>query len=121
MEKKTSRSSSSGSARKRPAKKSRAVTRSAQARPAVLADAPPGKGFWVNFGPILNNLRDLREALAGEITDAQFAYHVGPGHNDFAAWVADVLGDQECAKALRRVRKRQSALKAVDTCLAARG
>jgi hypothetical protein len=89
---------------KRPRKRAAAV---------VLVDAPPDKCFWVNCGPTLKNLRQLREALADGISDEQFTYHVAGDRNDFAAWVEEVLGDATCAKALRRAQTRQAALKAV--------
>jgi hypothetical protein len=80
---------------------------------AVVPDAPPDKCFWVNDGPVLKNLRELRDALAQNISDEQFAHHVGGDRNDFARWVEEVLGDATCAKALRRARTRDAALKAV--------
>ncbi len=87
-------------------------------RARALVDAPPEKCFWVNCGPILRNLRELRDALARGISDVQFAYHVGPGWNHFANWVEDVLRDAACAQALRRARTRRAALRAVEASLA---
>jgi hypothetical protein len=84
-----------------------------RAAAVVLADAPPDKCFWVHCGPILKNLRELREALVDSISDEQFAYHVARERNDFAVWVEEVLGDATCAKALRRARTRRAALRAV--------
>jgi hypothetical protein len=72
----------------------------------------------VNHGPVLKNLGELRDALA-HISDAQFAHHVGGGRNDFADWVEGVLEDAACAKALRRVKTRAAALRAVESSLAA--
>jgi len=83
-----------------------------------LVDAPPDKCFWVNGGPILKNLGELRDALAENISEAQFAYHVSAERSDFALWVEEVLGDAACAKALRRARTRQAALRAVAARLA---
>lgn len=82
-----------------------------------MVDAPPEKCFWVNFGPVLKNLRDLRDALARGISDAQFAHHVGPGRNDFASWAEIVLDDAACAKALRHAKTRRAALRAVEASL----
>jgi hypothetical protein len=84
-----------------------------RAAKAAVADAPPDKCFWVNEGPVLKNLCELRDALAQDISDEQFAHHVGGDRNDFALWVEEVLGDATCAKALRRARTRQEARKAV--------
>ena len=98
---------------KPPAKRKRKV---AAAR--ALVDAPPDRCFWVNFGPVLKNLRELHAALA-HISEAQFAHHVGAGRNDFADWVEGVLDDVTCAKALRRAKTRASAVRVVEKHLAA--
>jgi hypothetical protein len=80
-----------------------------------LFDAPEDQCFWVNHGPILQNIRDLERALqGGEINDEQFRYHVGRGKNDFAAWMKDVLHDEQGAKALSRVKTRKTALRVVS-------
>ncbi len=96
--------------RSRPGARVRAAKRVV---PRVLIDAPPGKCFWVNFGPILRNLRDLRDALAGELSEQQYLYHVVGERNDFAAWVEAVLLEPECAAALRRAKTRLGAARAV--------
>ena len=93
--------------------------RAAAARPPAPLDAPPEKCFWVNHGPVLKNLGELRDALAQHISDAQFAHHVGAGRNDFADWVEGVLEEAACAKALRRAKTREAALRAVESSLAA--
>ena len=79
----------------------------------TLVDAPPDKAFWVNFGPVIKNLRELRDALADGMSDEQFAHHVTGDRNDFASWVDHVLGDAKCAKALRKARSRAEALRVV--------
>ena len=99
-----------------PAAPARAKTTKAAAA-LRLVEAPTGKAFWVNFGPIVNNLRGLRDALARGITDQQFAHHVSGSRNDFAAWVEDVLCDAPCATALRRAKTREAAVRAVETSL----
>jgi len=91
--------------------------RTPAAAPLHLVEAPSGKAFWVNFGPIVSNLRDLREALATGISDQQFTHHVTGSRNDFAAWVEDVLCDASCAAALRRAKTREAAVRAVETAL----
>jgi hypothetical protein len=85
----------------------------------ALVEAPPDKCFWVNHGPVIRNLRELRDALAYTISEAQFAHHVTAHKNDFAAWVEAVLDDAPCAKALGRAKSRAAALKVVATRLAA--
>jgi hypothetical protein len=91
--------------------------RPAAAGPRALVVAPPEKRFWVNYGPILKDLHELGDALAHSISDAQFAYHVSAGRNDFANWVEAVLHDVACAKALQRAKTRVAALRAVKTHL----
>jgi hypothetical protein len=88
-----------------------------RARAAKAVDAPPEKSFWVHDGPMLRNLRELRDALAGEISDEQFAYHVRPDRNDFARWVDEVLGASKCAGALCQAQTRAEALRAVEAAL----
>lgn len=87
--------------------------------PRTLVHAPPEKCFWIKHGPVLKNLRDLRDALARGISEAQFAHHVAAGKNDFANWVEVVLDDAACAHALRRAKTRRAALRAVEAQLAA--
>jgi len=115
--KKPTRARSSGTGRQRPPKKRPSQARGSGQTALVLVDAPPDQCFWVNFGPVVKNLRELRDALA-DMSEEQFAHHVGQGRNDFANWVAAVLSDEECAKALRRLHKRQSALKVIEERLA---
>jgi hypothetical protein len=85
-----------------------------------LVTAPPEKCFWVYEGPVLKDLRDLRNALDGRMADTQFAHHVGADRNDFATWVEQVLEEKTCAKALRRAHSISEALRAVETALRGR-
>jgi len=89
------------------------------AGPRAVVDAPPDKCFWINHGPVVKNLRELRDALAQGLSDAQFAHHVGAGRNDFANWVEAVLDDATCARALRRAKTVRAALRAVEAQLTA--
>lgn len=94
------------------------VPRAARVRAVVVA--PPEKCFWVHYGPVLKDLRELRDALEGQISEAQFTHHVGPHGNDFANWVEQVLGEATCARGLRRARSVSDALRAVETALRGR-
>jgi hypothetical protein len=85
--------------------------------PRTLVDAPPDRCFWINYGPVVRNLRELRDALAQSVSDAQFAHHVGAGKNDFANWIEGVLDDADCAQAVRRAKTRRAALRAVEAGL----
>jgi hypothetical protein len=100
--------------------RSRASTGRARRAQRPLVTAPPEKCFWVHYGPVLKDLRELRDALAGQISDAQFAYHVESGGNDFANWVEAVLEEPACARALRLKRSMREALRAVEATLRGR-
>jgi hypothetical protein len=89
-------------------------------RGRALLTAPPDKCFWVHYGPVLKDLRELRDALERQISDAQFAHHVRPDGNDFANWVDHVLEEKTCARALRRAHTVSDALRAVETALRGR-
>lgn len=86
-----------------------------------LTIAAPEACFWVHHGPVLSSLRDLHDALAQGITDEQYSYHASNGKNDFSVWIEHVLGDSACAKKLRSVKKRSTALSVLDACLRSYG
>jgi len=83
-------------------------------RKKPLVVAPPSECFWVNYGPVLKDLRELKDALESGITDAQFAYHVRECKNDFADWIESVLKDKTCARAFRRAKTRKEALEVLE-------
>lgn len=69
--------------------------------------------FWVNNGPALQNMQDLRDALR-TMSEDQFLYHTGMGRNDFSAWTLNVLGDKKCAADLLKAKNIKTALSAVE-------
>lgn len=69
--------------------------------------------FWINNGPILKNLKDLKNALK-EISEETFKCHVDKGKNDFADWVKNVLGDKILANKLARIKTIKTMIKAVE-------
>lgn len=64
--------------------------------------------FWVNNGPVLEHLQDLMNALA-DMDETTFRHHAEGEQNDFTVWVNDVLCDEECAKALSKVKTPRTA------------
>jgi len=78
-----------------------------------LANAKPENCFWVNNGPVLKNLEELKEALV-TMTDEQFRYHVNERKNDFAKWVREVLAEKEIARRLARIKTRKSAFQFLE-------
>ena len=117
--KRSSKKSGTGSGTSDGAKPRRiSAPRPRRGRP--LVSAPPDQCFWVHYGPVLKDLRELRDALERQISDAQFTHHVGPDRNDFANWVEHVLAEKTCARALRRAHNVRDALGAVETALRGR-
>jgi len=74
----------------------------------LLVCAPDDKCFWTTDGTILKNLEELKFAF-GTMNDEVFLHHVTKERNDFADWVQHVLEDSECADALRKAKKRDTA------------
>jgi hypothetical protein len=91
------------------------LKRKTKKKPLVTAQG--SLAFWVYEGPVyegpvLANLRDLRDALAS-MDDVTFVYHVNEDKNDFANWVRDVLNDVELSRKLSRTKRRPTAHKTV--------
>lgn len=72
--------------------------------------------FWVNGGPVVCTLLDLRQALAA-MSDEQYMHHTD-GRNDFAAWVRDVFNDVECAHLCGEAQARAELIAVLDRILA---
>lgn len=81
-----------------------------------LVVAEGDRRFWVWQGPVLKDLKGLRDALL-KMKDNQFAHHVNKEKNDFARWVGEVLQDQVCARALTKVRTKTKTLEKVEDAL----
>jgi nanoRNase/pAp phosphatase (c-di-AMP/oligoRNAs hydrolase) len=82
-------------------KKTTKKTTVAARRP--LTYASPTQAFWLTDGGILDSLVALRDALSG-MKKTVYDHHVGKDKNDFADWVAIVLGDRACADDLRKAK-----------------
>ena len=75
--------------------------------------APAEVCFWVNNGPALQSLLDLREAFKTLSAD-QYSYHANKDKNDFSTWTAHILKDEKCAKDLLKAKNMKVALKVVE-------
>ncbi len=69
--------------------------------------------FWINNGPILRNLKDLKNALK-KINEETFKYHVNKEKNDFADWVKNVLNDKTLANKLVKIKTVKTMTKAIE-------
>jgi hypothetical protein len=81
------------------------------------AIAPQAQCFWVYNGPVVDSLPHLIDALKA-MTKEQYDYHAMGEHNDFATWVRDVFGCDECAAKLERVRSKAGAIQALKALCA---
>lgn len=83
------------------AKKSSAKKVGSEARAKrVLARAEGPQCFWVHDGSILADLVEFERALESMSKEA-YEHHTAKSSNDFADWVAHVLGDTELSEKLR--------------------
>jgi len=69
----------------------------------LLSNVPEQFTFWCHDGSVFRNLRDLARAVSS-MKDSVFAFHVNEQKNDFASWVADVVGDHSLARELWQTR-----------------
>lgn len=65
----------------------------------LLSNVPEPFVFHCHDGREFWNLRDLAHAV-GSMGEETFSHHVNAERNDFANWVADVIGDHALAREL---------------------
>ena len=84
-------------------------------REKALSDCPQGTEFWTCHGTIIKNIYELRDTIKG-LNEYAFKYHVNEDNkkNDFAEWIADVLGDDELARDLENVMDKKEYLKIIE-------
>ncbi len=79
-------------------------------------DTPHHQQFWVNDGSILNNLKQLPDALQN-MDKSTFLHHVNEHKNDFANWVEHVYQENELANKLRSLKSNKGMAKAIKAVL----
>ncbi len=79
----------------------------------VLSDCSPEQSFWVNNGPIIKNLNELSTTIKS-LNEHQFSHHINNEKNDFSKWVGEVIGDEELAKVLSKVKTKMAATKKIN-------
>lgn len=79
------------------------------------AEARGDQCFWVNNGPVVKNIEELKKALR-DMGKEQYAHHTTHGGNDFANWVENILSCTPCALALRKSKTKAGAIKALSVC-----
>ena len=78
-----------------------------------LINAENESCFWINNGPVLKNLKDLKVSLLTMSKEA-FSYHVSKEKNDFADWIKEVLEDNVLANKLAKTKTLKSTVKAIE-------
>lgn len=91
---------------KKPTVSKKAVKKVASKKPLVYARDI--ESFWVVDGQILNSLASLADVLSSMEKEV-YLHHVTTEKNDFADWVDKVLGDEDCAAALRKSKTANAA------------
>ena len=74
----------------------------------------PEESFWVNKGPVVSSVAELKQALA-EMTAAQYTYHTKRNGNDFAEWLRHCLNDETHAVALEKAKTKAAAVRALSS------
>lgn len=81
-----------------------------------LINTDEQSSFWVNNGPILRNLKDLKDALLN-MNKETFGYHVNKEKNDFAVWIKDALKNNALAKKLSKTKTAESMIETINNVL----
>jgi hypothetical protein len=75
----------------------------------------PEYSFWINNGPVVCSVAELRDALR-VMSDDQYSYHTVRNGNDFAAWIRDCMGDAALAERVARAGTRTDAVRVLSVC-----
>lgn len=84
----------------------------------IISDVRPENSFYLKDGRILRNIYELSEAIR-LMKDDVFRYHVNSSKNDFANWIGDVLGDEELANKVSKIKEPKAMHRAISSRIAA--
>lgn len=94
----------------------RVARKRAVAAPCVCTQVcSPEYSFWVNNGPVVCSVAELRDAIEG-MSDDQYSYHTTRNGNDFAAWIRDCMGNVALAERVARAGNRTEAVRVLSAC-----
>lgn len=68
--------------------------------------------FWLCTNQNLRSLNTLATSL-DEVNDDVFRYHVNKYKNDFSAWVRDVIGDNDFAREISRIKTKDTLVRKI--------
>jgi hypothetical protein len=75
----------------------------------------PGESFWINYGPIVDSISALRDAIKA-MSEEQYRYHTTRGTNDFASWIRHCFGNDAVASRVEKATTKAGAVKALAQC-----
>lgn len=78
-----------------------------------LRELEGDKCFWINNGPVIKNLYELRDALK-VIDEGIFSYHVNGEKNDFYNWVKYAVQDDILAERLGGLKTREEMARIIE-------
>jgi len=96
--------------------KKKTVVKKTRKDKKLLVIASGDECFWVNQGPVLENILDLRDLLLS-IEKEQFEHHVNRNGNDFAVWVEYVLEDKDTAMQMKKIKTLTAMIKTIEKAL----
>jgi len=79
----------------------------------TIVNAEDKSCFWINNGPVLKNLKDLKKSLL-IMSKETFSYHVNKEKNDFAVWVKNTLQDETLSNKLAKIKTLKTMSKAIE-------
>ncbi len=88
----------------------------ARRKKKILIIASPDKCFWIQCGPVVKDIFELRDALLN-VSGEQFNHHVNSTKNDFAVWVDEVLNDKDCARNIKKTKTLNTTIKVLENTL----
>jgi hypothetical protein len=99
--------------KKAPAKR-KTIKKSTKKTCACGKKCPKADAFWINNGPVVRSLEELRNAF-NKLSDEQYDHHTKRGDgNDFARWIGDCLSDKDCAQRVKRSKTRVGTLRILN-------
>ena len=69
--------------------------------------------FYVCDGQVLKSVSDLSGSLQYSMSDEVFKYHCNGEKNDFAKWIAEVIGNKRLSKNISRVKTKKGMLRKI--------
>lgn len=79
----------------------------------ILKILPKSESFWLCTNQDLRSLNTLAKSL-DQANDDVFRYHVNKYKNDFSTWVKDIIGDNDFAREISRIKTKATLVRKID-------